>query len=229
MHWFGTLTEENQRLGRFVPSGKFGRMFPEIPPLIPSLESLDELGAAMLDTKPHDAPDDHTGDNENVPAGFTYLGQFIDHDITFDTTALQELIVDPLALRNFRTPMLDLDCLYGSGPVALPYIYDRADPDKFLIGRTSSNTPGGDPRVPTELPHDLARAPHGFALIGDPRNDENLIVAQTHLAFLRFHNKVVDWLREDPTRREAPLRKTIFEEARDTVIWHYQWVVVHDF
>jgi hypothetical protein len=228
-HGFGTRTEENQPLGQFVPAGKFGRMFPEIPPLMPSLASLDELGAAMLDTRPHDNPADHTGDNPYVPAGFTYLGQFIDHDITFDTTALQEVIVDPLALRNFRTPMLDLDSIYGSGPVAQPYLYDRADPDKLLIGRTNSNPGGGDATVPTELPHDLARAPNGFALIGDPRNDENLIVAQTHLAFLRFHNKVVDWLREDPKRREAPIRKTIFEEARDTVIWHYQWVVVHDF
>jgi len=228
-HGFGTRTEENQPLGQFVPTGKFGRMFPEIPPLIPSLESLSELGAAMLDTRPHNKPDDTTGDNEKVPAGFTYLGQFIDHDITFDTTALQEVIVDPLALRNFRTPMLDLDCLYGMGPVAQPYLYDRNDNDKFLIGRTNVNPGGGDSDVPTGLPHDLVRAPHGFALIGDPRNDENLIVGQTHLAFLRFHNKVVDWLREDPTRREAPLRKTIFEEARDTVIWHYQWIVVHDF
>lgn len=92
--------------------------------------------------------------------------------------------------------MLDLDCLYGSGPVAQPYLYDRADPDKLLIG--------------------------------DPRSDENLIVAQTHLAFLRFHNKVVDWLREEPSRRESPIRKTIFEEARNTVIWHYQWIVIHD-
>ena len=228
-HGFGTRTEENQPLGRFVPAGKFGRMFPEIPPLMPSLESLDDLGAAMLDTRPHDDPDDQSGDNPRVPAGFTYLGQFIDHDITFDTTALQEIIVDPLALRNFRTPMLDLDCVYGSGPVAQPYLYDRDDNDKFLIGRTSSDPGGGDATVPTELPHDLARAPQRFALIGDPRNDENLIVGQTHLAFLRFHNKVVDGLRDGSILREAPIRKSTFEEARDTVIWHYQWIVIHDF
>lgn len=228
-HGFGTRTEENQPLGAFVPTGKFGRMFPEIPPLMPNLESLDELGAAMLDTRPHDDPADNSGDNKGVPAGFTYLGQFIDHDITFDTTTLQEVLVDPLALRNFRTPMLDLDCLYGSGPVAQPYLYDRDDNDKFLIGRTSSNPPGGDPTVPTDLPHDLARAPHGFALVGDPRNDENLIVAQTHLAFLRFHNRVVQGLKDGSIPREAPVRKTPFEEARDTVIWHYQWIVINDF
>jgi hypothetical protein len=70
------------------------------------------------------SPDSPQGDNANVPAGYTYLGQFIDHDITFDTTALQEIIVDPLAVRNFRTPMLDLDSLYGSGPNVQPYLYN---------------------------------------------------------------------------------------------------------
>jgi hypothetical protein len=191
---------------------------------MPDEASLKALGEAMIDRRAED------GDNSRLPAGFTYLGQFIDHDLTFDTTALGEVLEDPLALHNFRTPKLDLDCLYGAGPVAQPYLYERSEePEKLLVGRTSSRPGEGDNTVPTNLPFDLPRSPHGFALIGDPRNDENLIVAQTHLAFIRFHNKVVDWLKEDPTRREAPLRKSIFEEARDNVIWHYQWIIVNDF
>jgi Animal haem peroxidase len=224
-HGFGPRSEDNQPPGQFVPTGKFGRMFPELRPLLPPLESLDALSQALEDRN----PSSEEGDNPDVPAGFTYLGQFIDHDITFDTTSLQEILIDPLALRNFRTPMLDLDSVYGSGPVAQPYLYQRGNSDLLLIGTTSRNPGGGDPAVPTELPNDLQRAPNGFALIGDPRNDENLIVAQLHLAFLKFHNRVVAGLKDGSIARESPLRKTPFEEARDLVIWHYQWIVLHDF
>src|SRR6185295_18627424 len=114
-------------------------------------------GAAMVDDAGNTS-----ADNATVPAGFTYFGQFIDHDITFDPTALQELLVDPLALENFRTPMLDLDSLYGAGPAANPHLYQRGTSDLFLIGTTSANTPRGDPSVPVSQPHDLPRAPHGF-------------------------------------------------------------------
>lgn len=232
-HGFGTRTEENQPLGRFTPSGKFGRMFPELKPLLPPLDHLAELGDAMKEMDSVDADGNPVpnppGDNPNVPAGFTYLGQFIDHDITFDPTALQELLVDPLAVENFRTPMLDLDSLYGSGPVAQPYLYRRIDNRFFQVGNTSSTPPRGDNTIPVSLPHDLQRSPEGFGLIGDPRNDENLVVGQLHLAFMKFHNKVVDGLETRTIPRRSPIRKSIFEEARDLVIWHYQWIVVNDF
>ncbi len=223
-HGFAPRTGENQPLGEFVQTGKFGRMFPKLPPFTPSESSLKELGDAMLDPSPN-TPD---GDNTNVPAGYTYLGQFVDHDITFDTTALQEILVDPLALRNFRTPMLDLDSIYGSGPAAQPYLYQLPpiaippEPPKpqelFLIGMTSDG-----------MPNDLPRASSGLGIIGDPRNDENLIVAQMHLAFLKCHNKLVEGIKNGTIKQESPIRKSPFEEARDLLIWHYQWIVLHDF
>ena len=58
----------------------------------------------------------------------------------------------------------------------------------MLIGKNISILGEGDFR------NDLPRSPEGFALIGDHRNDENLLVAQTHLAFLKFHNAVCDML-----------------------------------
>jgi hypothetical protein len=70
-------------------------------------------------------------------------------------------------------------------------------------------------------PHarDLPRGPGGRALIGDPRNDENRIVAQVHAIFLRFHNHIADYLGKDAS----------FEAVRNQVRWHYQWMLVTDF
>ncbi|HEY9751024.1 MAG TPA: heme peroxidase family protein [Allocoleopsis sp.] len=224
-HGFSPRTGENQPLGEFAPSGKFGRMFPKLPPFTPSIESLTKLGEAMNDP----SPETPQGDNDRVPAGYTYLGQFIDHDITLDTTALQEIIVDPLAVRNFRTPMLDLDSLYGSGPDAQPYLYQIDDPDLFLIGTTNAQPGGGDASIPTQLPNDLPRVASTLGVIGDPRNDENLIVAQLHLAFLKFHNKIVAGIRDGSIKPAASIDRSPFEQARELVIWHYQWIVLYDF
>lgn len=231
----GDITPPSQ----FAPTGKFGRMFPKLPGLNASEASLTALGSAMLDKDPNS----EKGDNEKIPAGFTYVGQFVDHDITFDTTSLKEKETDPLAITNFRTPALDLDSVYGSGPSDQTYLYEftlNTDPatrqqtpvfqDKFLIGDTVAVPTGREGEIVPVKENDLPRAPKtSQALLGDPRNDENLIVAQLHLAFLKFHNKIVDQLRDGTIPRRSPIEKTIFEEARELVIWHYQWIVLHDF
>ena len=196
--------------------GKFGRMFRHLSPLDAPDAVLIKVGQAMIDGKVTDpqGTDDPAGDNAAIPSGFTYLGQFIDHDITFDTTPLPEA-ADPQRTQNFRTPRLDLDSVYGVGPTAQPYLYDRVNPNKFLIGQ---NAPSADQNGVAigALPNDLPRNVQGFALIGDPRNDENLIVAQLHLAMMKFHNKLID------------LGRT-FEDARREVTWHYQWIVLNEF
>ncbi|NEQ28476.1 MAG: peroxidase, partial [Microcoleus sp. SIO2G3] len=114
-----------------------------------------------------------------------------------------------------------------------PYLYQLASgfapQELFAIGNTNVNPGAGDGTIKTELPNDLPRVASGLAIIGDPRNDENLIVAQLHLAFLKFHNKVVAGLKDGSIERRSPIRKSLFEEARDIVTWHYQWIVVHDF
>ena len=66
-----------------------------------------------------------------------------------------------------------------------------------------------------------------MALIGDGRNDENLIVAQLHVAFLRFHNAAVDWVRTNEPDRDTDVE--VYLRARDLTRWSYQWLVVHDF
>jgi hypothetical protein len=205
--------------------GMFGKMFPDLRPLAVDDDALKELAAVMLDPNPSGT----SGNNENVPAGFTYLGQFVDHDLTLDLTSFGEKEDDPNAIKNFRTPALDLDSVYGLGPDGSRQLYARNPPGfegktpgpKFLISQT---VPGGPGNLTEVFPNDLPRSPEGFALIGDHRNDENLLVAQTHLAMLKFHNKVCDQLIAAGKPAE-----TVFSEAREIVTWHYQWMVLHDF
>jgi hypothetical protein len=196
--------------------GRFGHMFPFTLARPPQVDDtvLEALAEAMRDERP-----ESQGNNLNIPAGYTYLGQFIDHDITLDLTSLTETDRDRVGENNFRTPQLELDNLYATGPSgdASPHLFDRMKPGTMLIGRCG---PGGagDPKVKGGLPFDLPRNPQGIALIGDARNDENILVAQLHLAFLKFHNAVF----ENEGGRD-------FEKTRQIVRWHYQWIVLHDF
>jgi hypothetical protein len=183
-------------------------MFRELPAFGPSDAALKALADSMAD-----APG-AAGDNPDIPSGYTYLGQFVDHDITFDPVSSLDRLNDPDALTTFRTPRFDLDSLYGRGQADSPYLYDAEDPASLLVGLNT-----GAEHEPVDLP----RNRQGRALIGDPRNDVHFIISQLHLAFIRFHNAVVDHLRF----RVAP--GELFAEARRMVTWHYQWVVIHDF
>jgi hypothetical protein len=204
--------------------GMFGRMFPELAPLAIDDGALMDLAETMTDAEP--ASD--AGNNTKIPAGFTYLGQFVDHDITLDLTALGEKEADPAAVDNFRTPALDLDSIYGLGPDGSRQLYARNPGDvdgktpgpQLLVGRNINVAAGG---VTGDHRNDLPRSPEGLALVGDHRNDENLIVAQTHIALLKFHNKVCDRLTATGKPADA-----VFMEARRSVTWHYQWLVLHD-
>lgn len=204
--------------GMAFEAGRFGRMVPELARgFEPPDAALAELGLAMLDKD-----DAVSSDNPNIPAGYTYLGQFIDHDITLDTTTLTEVAQDPTGVENFRTPRLDLDSVYGLGPRVQPSLYDRDSRGRarLLVGTTSL---GGAEPIPAGLPHDLPRNAQGFALIGDERNDENLLVAQTHNAFLRFHNAIVDQLPASVPDNQ------LFDTARRHVVELYQAMLLRDF
>ncbi len=189
--------------------GRFGRMFRNLTPF--AFDDPANDPTVLADSMTIDDDEEKAGNNLNIPAGFTYLGQFIDHDITFDPNSKLQRDNDPDALRNFRTPRFDLDSVYADGPSDNPFIYN---PDGLHMLIDESN-----PAEP-----DLPRNSEGRALIGDPRNDENLIVSQLHLAFLKFHNKVVD---DNSLAGLADNKR--FDEARRIVRWHYQWIVIHDF
>jgi hypothetical protein len=194
-----------------LAEGRFGTMFKQLPAFAPGDDLLTNLAKTMVEDQT--VPDgNHLNTSPVLFAGFTFIGQFIDHDITLDTTPLDLQLADPDATVNFRTPRYDLDSVYGRGPVNDPAFYDPADPDKLLLR----------PNVNGVL--DVPRDGNGRAIIGDPRNDENLIIVQFHKAVVQFHNKLVDYARAQGMRKEW-----VFETARRLARWHYQWAVIHDF
>lgn len=194
-----------------LATGRFGRLFPELRSQATSAQGLLHYGAAGGPLESRPAAHGLEDDNPRIPAGWPFFGQYIAHDITHDRAPLTEH-EDIAAIANFRTPALDLECLYGAGPVGQPYLYDQTDPDKLLVG--SSDSPLGD----------LPRNGQGVALVGDARNDTHLFISQLHLAFLHFHNHVVEHVRAAGARAEA-----VYERARELVRWHYQWIIVHEF
>src|SRR3954470_14050157 len=183
-----------------VDRGRYGRMFRQLAPFAPRDATLKRLGGSL---QPYPPPPPggagetrrppprptagepvqtsavQPGENPDIPAGYTYLGQFVDHDITFDPASVLQRRNDPDALVNYRTPRFDLDLVYGSGPNDQPFLYDQADPHKLLIGHNLD---------PAQEPVDLPRNAQGRALLGDPRNDVHIIISQLTLAFLHFHN-----------------------------------------
>jgi hypothetical protein len=207
--------------------GKFGRMFRNLPVFTltdedETIAQLSALAAKMVqpaeDDKPLGEPDED--ENPDVPSGYTYLGQFIDHDITFDPVSSLRRENDPEALEDFRTPRFDLDSLYGRGPSDQPYLYRSDDPRKLRLGHEVGEHPFAGPDLPR------LEAPEQRALIGDPRNDENLVVSQLQSTFLRFHNAVVDRVGSEHPGWPADDQ---FKEAQRLVRWHYQWIVINDF
>ena len=206
---------------------RFGRMFPGLAPFAqPSdglTEALIELGrpGGILDandpleegpirliTNPELSPNNR--DNPTHTAGTTFMGQFLDHDITRDAGST---LGRPQSVRrstNLSTPRFDLDTVYGGGPTETPDLF-TTDPIRFRVES------GG-------LFEDLPRDAAGQAIIGDPRNDENMMISGIQVAFLLFHNAVAE-------RVEATGLSGIdaFEETRRLVRWHWQWIIIREF
>ena len=202
---------------------------------LPPPEEVKEGPNVVFDALPRKAPNEKelldtafgtsepADENPFLPAGYTYFGQFIDHDLTFDPNSSLQKQNDPDGTDDFRTPRFDLDSLYGRGPDDQPYLYKDTAVDgggiRFLLGR-DDNHPAAERRG--ELPRNV----EGRALTGDARNDENGIICQLQVVFLNFHNKVVDTL---AAARPLLNNHELFLTAQRIVRWHYQYLVLNDY
>ncbi len=185
----------------------------------PSDEELNKLAEFMV------------VETEKIPAGYTYLGQFIDHDMALDSATVDEIppwdLISSSSISNKRTPFFNLETIYGFESPSNPDEPARAELLKpgsqslLNLGDTVKDT------IQQSFPNDLPRRSDcPIAVIVDQRNDENLAVAQTQVAFIKFHNAVVEYLKKNHGGGDTP---ATFETAREIVIRHYQWIIVKDF
>jgi hypothetical protein len=211
---------ERDDFGRMFNLPSFARPAPEVQAALAELgkrgglmDAKDDLAAGPIALIVDPALSLNNPDSTQHTAGVTFMGQFLDHDMTFDTTSRLGRPTNPRTAPNVRQPFFDLDSVYGDGPAASPLLYEPSDRIKLRVesgGRFE----------------DLPRDGSGRAIIADPRNDENVILAGLHAAFLLFHNHAVDLVRSQHPRWSAD---EAFEEARRLTTWHYQWMIVHEF
>jgi hypothetical protein len=157
--------------------------------------------------------------NPSHTAGTTFIGQFLDHDMTFDLTSRLAVVTEPLASPNERTPAFDLDSVYGGGPMV--------DQELYVLPSRTSRERATKLRIESGgLFEDLPRNSERTAIIADPRNDENMIISGLQAAMILFHNKAVDLVRDRDRRLSSD---EAFDRARQLTTWHYQWMIVHEF
>ena len=205
-----------------------------IPETDETLQTLSELGEAMRDKQ-----FDSEFDSRDIPSIYSYFAQFVNHDINQTDVTKQKMqtdfqFLDSTNLRpwsdeqikelvsNKRAGMLELDCLYGTmqADVLPPRFLDNHE--KMALGTVHQN--GDRPPGKPDQFHDVVRGEPSptlmrdrTALIGDRRNDSNVILSQLHVAFLRAHNEIVD------------RRNLNHEQAKQLLQKHYHWLILKDF
>jgi len=193
----------------------FHRRFPQLPAYRPPDELLEHLGepaGPMSERKSLWA--DNSYDSPTLAAGYTFFTQFLAHDLTYEL--VRRLSTERPATRVQGGPSsLRLHTLYGPGPEIAPHLYAFYD-QEYFSGRLLTG--------PSGTKQDLPRNRQGRALIADPRNDENVVLAQLHLGMIHFHNTIVELL-----ARSGDFGPALFNRAQRQVRWHYQWAIVHDF
>src|SRR5256885_4951736 len=200
--------------------GHYSRMFglPRSPINADEEFKLVELGSAMRYGREREG-------TLTPRVGYTYFGQFLGHDLTYDPPPRAGPYAEPKKTPNCGTATFDLDHVYAGGPAGSPYLYEGEEgAETFKIGVT----------VPSGYRRDLPIA-HGHLLVGDlqdTRNVDNLLLRQLHVLFLKFHNQAIRQLQTNPEMKsvaDSLGQGSLFERARKLVCWHYQWIIRHDY
>ena len=165
---------------------------------LPPAEHLDQDLVNMADVMAARLPG-----TSDIPAGYTYFGQMVAHDMS--------RLSDSQFAPRPASPSLDLDSLYGDGFYDPRVFLDRTT-GKFGIGKT----------YPKGASEDLPRDGCGIPRIPDLRNDDNLLLGQMHLAWMNIHNDFCDKVRYLPAQ-------DAFESARKNTIILFQYLVLNDF
>jgi hypothetical protein len=210
-------------------SDRFGRLF-HLPPFAPPtpaieaalvrlgargnvMDAADNLAAGPLKLIVDPQLRTNNPDNDDHTAGVTFLGQFLDHDMTFDATSRLGRPTNPARVPNGRRPYFDLDSVYGGGPAGSPQLFEAEDRAKLRIESSG-------------IYEDVPREATGRAIIADPRNDENIIISGLQAAMILAHNRLVDDLRSGHPEIST---EDAYGIARRTLTWHYQWIIVYEF
>jgi hypothetical protein len=174
---------------------------------LPSKAALCALGDAMVKS-------DRLSHDSTIPAGYTYFGQFIFHDITH---------LSDDGGHNLTSPALDLQSvLPKSDRLGIPR--DGNKKEFLRIGTTWAEDP---PIIPEDLPRETNGCDAGWPQIADPRNDNFLPLAQCHLLLMKFYNAVVSWY--ETNRSKVRYSGTDTDVIRRIWIEHFQWVVLMDY
>jgi hypothetical protein len=243
-----------------MPNPDYRKMFEDLAPYYPEPDDLGKLATIMSGrTRFIDAENNSELFNKDemevvpeIPSGYTYLAQFISHDISFEEDSDRHVrrdrpwgIMDPELiknLRNLRKPNFDLETIYGyenptnRGETSRDELITEIDefhPLPLLkLGDTKGNSVDGGTAA-LSYPHDL---PRGLACVEarivDSRNDENLLLAQTQAAFIKFHNAMVVNLSESKKYQDESGQvktKELFDKARKLTIRYYQTIILRDF
>ncbi|CAN5379707.1 heme peroxidase family protein [soil metagenome] len=217
----------------------YKKMFEDLKSFKPRVRDLDKLNWFMTSNPNHypqtlDALNpDFPKSVSRIPAGYTYLGQFISHDISFDSRSDRFIPVDRPWRRidiesivNGRNPVFDLETIYekqDNGVIPINNLLARNSHTNLRLDYTSGDQNNSNLRLRQSYLSDLPRPEsEAKAIIVDPRNDENLLVAQTQVAFMKFHNAVIKKL-------GGADNKQTFDKARKIVIRHYQHIILTDF
>jgi hypothetical protein len=181
-----------------------------------------------------DAPE---AESPNIPAVFTFVGQFVDHDLTFNGANLFDDQTGA-SVPDFASPLIDLDSVYGGRS----YPDDPADTSTKDIIRNSDVFNGDMAFKLWRLgpnAYDVTRWTDaslqdrvGAAYIFDPRNDENQLILQVHILLMHVHNKLLKIAYEQDKTLNPKHKKDAekaAEKVKAEVIANWQSVLLNDF